>query len=101
MKRGWAWWVLALAVAVALGAGYYTAGRRAEAVDQAVLFEAVRSWLAEANVPRQDMPKEIISVKPLGPDRYLVHMQMVVGEGWFEVWRSAEGWQVKGAPPPS
>lgn len=101
MKRGWAWWVLVLAVAMGLGLGFYTTDRKAQAVDQEQIFEAVRAWLAEAKVPQQDMPKAIISVKPLDEERYLVHMQMVVGEGWFEVWREGGTWRVKGAPPPS
>jgi ribosomal protein S12 methylthiotransferase accessory factor YcaO len=65
------------------------------------LFEAVRSWLAAAHVAQQNMPKQIISVELTGPQRYKIHMQMIEGQGWFEVWRDGTNWRVKGLPVPS
>jgi hypothetical protein len=65
------------------------------------LFLAVRTWLTDAHVAKQDMPKRIISVERMGSDRYKVRMEMVQGEGWFEVSRDGAKWRVQGLPVPS
>ncbi|MDB4896612.1 MAG: hypothetical protein JWN15_2874 [Firmicutes bacterium] len=64
------------------------------------LFDAVRSWLTAAHAAQQDMPKQIISVERTGPQRYKIHMQMIQGQGWFEVWLDGTSWQVRGLPVP-
>lgn len=100
MKRRVTWWLLSAAILAGVGLGLATQGQKAEAVDQQALFQAVESWLTAAHVPRQDMPKAVLAVRTLPNGHYLVHMQMVVGEGWFEVWQEGATWQVKGAQPP-
>lgn len=101
VKRGWPLiWILLLAIGLGLGLGLYTTERRAQAVDQQVLFQAVHDYLTAAGVTGQDLPKAVIKVTTLPNGHYLVEMQMVVGKGWFEVWHAGGRWQVKGAPPP-
>ncbi|HYF95115.1 MAG TPA: hypothetical protein VD969_23100 [Symbiobacteriaceae bacterium] len=63
---------------------------------QAGMMEAVRQMLQQAHVPKQDMPSKIISVEPLGGERYKVHMQMVQGEGWFELKWTGTRWEASG-----
>lgn len=101
MKRRWPWWVLVLAVTAALGLGFQESPREVQAVTQAELFQAVKSYLTENRVPEQDMPRVVRKVTPLPNGHYLVEMQMVLGVGWFEVWQDGGRWQVRGAPPPS
>lgn len=64
------------------------------------LFDAVYQMLKRAGVSRQDMPKEILEVTPIGTRRYRVHMAMVEGDGWFEVYWDGTAWQAKGVNPP-
>lgn len=64
------------------------------------LFDAVYQMLKRSGVPRQDMPREILDVTPMGTRRYRVHMAMVVGEGWFEVFWDGTAWQARGLNPP-
>lgn len=64
------------------------------------LFDAIYKLLQDARVPRQDMPREILEVTPLGERHYRVHVAMVVGEGWFEVYWDGKAWQAKGVNPP-
>ncbi len=95
--------VLAFGILAGLVYGSHAAKRVPGAVSQQVkqeIFDAVYQWLDEAGVSRLDMPERIIEVTKIGPDRYRVHMKMVEGEGWFEVWKEDGTWQVRGLQPP-
>lgn len=100
------WRIVAVIAVVSLAVflGTATGARRAPVggnnPDKQELFDAVEQELAKYHLPKQDMPKEIISVQEIGPQRYRVKMQMVVGIGWFEVWRENQQWQVRGVPAP-
>jgi hypothetical protein len=50
----------------------------------------------QAHVQPQDMPKQIISVEPDGPDHFKVHMQMVQGDGWFLLTLRGGRWEAAG-----
>lgn len=63
---------------------------------QQAMFDAVRHLLEQARVQPQDLPKQIISVEPDGPDRYKVHMQMVQGDGWFLLKWTGTAWEATG-----
>ncbi|HYF79200.1 MAG TPA: hypothetical protein VD973_18900 [Symbiobacteriaceae bacterium] len=65
---------------------------------QQAMFDAVRHLLEQAHVQPQDMPKQIISVEPDGPDRFRVHMQMVQGDGWFLLTFRGGRWEATGLP---
>ena len=110
MKHSWPWWLLVLVIILGVGLWPFAtgsgqiaaseAGRQAQAVEQQELFNAVDSWLKAANVQAPDLPKAVLKVVVLPSGHFLVHMQMQLGEGWFEVWRDGDKWQVKGAQPP-
>lgn len=63
---------------------------------QQAMLDAVRHLLEQAHVQPQDMPRQIISVEPDGPDRYKVHMKMVQGDGWFLLTWSSGHWEATG-----
>jgi hypothetical protein len=101
------WWrIIAVITVVSLAVflGTATGSRRAPVggnnPEKQELFNAVEQELAKYNLPKQDMPKEIISVQEIGQERYRVQMQMHVGIAWFEVWRENQQWQVRGIPAP-
>lgn len=68
---------------------------------QAQLLQAIRTTLEQAHLAPQDLPDHIISAEPKGSQRYLVHVQMKKGDGWFEVSQVGRTWQVRGVNPPS
>lgn len=68
--------------------------------DRAAMFAAVKQMLEKAHVSPQDMPRRIIAVTAVGGGRYKVRMQMVQGDGWFELTWDGKAWQVKGLPGP-
>ncbi len=100
----------ASAVAVALAVSTWAGGGSlpGRAPDQAVvktqqqrdqeMFAAVQLLLK--NVPRQDQPKKILSVKAEGADTYVIHMEMVRGDGWFRLHWDGKAWQATGMPAP-
>ena len=100
MKRSWLLWLLVAAIALGVGLSPGEPANRAQAVENQDLFQAVDSWLKAAHVQPPDLPEAIIKVSTLPNGHYLVHMRMQLGEGWFEVWREGDRWQVKGAQPP-
>lgn len=69
--------------------------------DQPEMYTAVEQWLKQLRVQPQDMPKKIIAVKSEGGERFLVHMQMVQGDAWFELHWDGSKWEVKGINPPA
>lgn len=68
--------------------------------ERSAIFQAVRQQLLGARVQPQDLPKRIISADAVGEQRYRIHMEMVQGEAWFEVWWDGGRWQVKGMNAP-
>lgn len=101
-------WRMAVATAAALvtllaghPAAAYVAPPTAE--QQQAMLGAVKQMLEAAHVQPQDLPKRIIAVQEEGGGKYRVHMEMVQGDGWFELTWDGQRWQVKGlgAPPPA
>lgn len=98
--------LVALAVAVGAwvglqGAPRVTAGLPVVKTQQQVeqeMFQAVKQLLA--NVPRQDQPKRIITAKKEADGRYLVHVEMVQGDGWFRLTWNGSTWTAVGVNPP-
>lgn len=68
--------------------------------DPQEMFVAVERWLKQAGVQPQDMPKKVVTVTPHGRETYLVHMEMVQGNAWFELRWTGEDWQIRGVNPP-
>lgn len=95
-------WLVIFVLALVTG---LLAGRLATAARDQVLrrdlFTAVQQELVRAHLPPQDLPKRVIDYQETGPQRYRVHMEMGQGEAWFEVWREAGTWRVRGINPPS
>jgi hypothetical protein len=71
-----------------------------QAPDQQAMFDAVKRLLESAHVAPQDMPRKIITVTPVGTGHYHVHMEMVQGDGWFDLMWDGKTWQVKGMSAP-
>jgi hypothetical protein len=94
------WRVDSVRSAPAVAATATAVVRRDPQADQQAMFEAVKRLLESAHVPPQDMPKQIIAVKAAGGGRYQVHMQMVQGDGWFELTWDGHGWTAQGVNPP-
>ncbi|HEY3364686.1 MAG TPA: hypothetical protein VGK74_06505 [Symbiobacteriaceae bacterium] len=67
---------------------------------EAEIFAAVKRSLEAAHLPPQDLPRRIIGVTLMASGHYRVHMAMVQGEAWFEVWQAGGQWQVRGLNPP-
>jgi hypothetical protein len=62
------------------------------------MFAAVKQLLK--NVPAQDQPKRVMKVTREGADRYLVHVEMVQGDGWFRLTWDGTTWTAVGVNPP-
>jgi hypothetical protein len=94
--------VATLAALVTLLAGHPAAAYLAPptAEQQQAMLGAVRQMLEAAHVQPQDLPKRIIAVQDEGGGKYRVHMEMVQGDGWFELRWDGQRWSAAGVSPP-
>gem|GEM_PF-6319359 len=65
------------------------------------LFDAVQAELRAAHLGPQDLPKKVLEVRSAaGADHYHVHMEMGLGDAWFDLRKEGGRWVVKGMAPP-